>query len=164
MNVQVYEYAGNTECNEAEELERKELVTELGLDSTQQEEVITFPELSEVERRVYEILCPYKESVEKYTGYIPTRVLRIVKHHKEEFDKLEIWTDKQQDPFLIGYVKQSPFLLARWGSVLEDYNVLKEKAMVMYRTLRKAKVEAKLNNLEGDVIEYFCGRYVADYI
>lgn len=164
MNVQVYEYAGNTECNEAEELERKELVIALGLDKTQHEEVITFPELSEVERRVYDILCPYKESVEKYTGYIPTRVLRVVKQYKGHFSRLDIWTDKQQDPLLVGMVGTTTFLLARWGDVLEEFSVLKEKAIIQYRIFRKVKLETKLSGLELDVINYFQGGYVADYL
>ena len=162
MNVQVYEYTGNTECTEAEEVERRELVTELGLDITQQEEVISFPELSEVEKRVYTILCPYMESVEKYTGYIPTRVLRLVKNYKGHFSKLEIWTDKQQDPLLIGITGSTTFLLARWGDVLEEFSILKDRAILQYKTKRKAKLESKLHSVESDTMEYFLGGYVSD--
>ncbi len=127
----------------AEDPERGEkwsgLVDQLGLEGQRQlcsaspTSPIPFPVMNKEMVRVYETLCPAKRIVKDYNKTtIPIRVLEIAGFcvMKEYFGKIEVWyDDKEPDPILVGCDDEDKYILARWAAEIEEYDVLKKKAL-----------------------------------
>lgn len=97
--------------------------------------------MTKEEFAVYKMLLPERDEISKYdAGPIPLRVLQVGAHAKEvlEVGTLVIWHQGvgKDDPLLtlrIGeHYNGKYYLLARWGEVLEEFNVLFEKAAKLY--------------------------------
>lgn len=92
---------------------------------------------------VYAELCPKTVEVSKYAdGPIPLRVLQVIAHARTIplFKFLQVWcpaTPREPDPVLVGVdvahdwmrTPSKSYLLARWGDVLETFEVLMARAV-----------------------------------
>lgn len=132
---------------------------------------IPFEYMNTVSERVYETLCPKKESYKTYhKTAIPLEVLSLIALAEKEqyFEKIEIWyDDKTPDPLAVGYVKEGTYSfkkysIARWGDVLKPFEALKEKAIEVYRnssliSLKKklSETQNKLENVDVNTAMYF---------
>lgn len=157
MITETYENC-NEEMVEAEEMERRELLEKIGLEI--ETVPVHFPEITPGDTRVWEVILPFKTSIDRYKGYIPTKVLRVYEHHRVEFEDVEIWSDRDNDPLLVGKIKNAIFMLARWGKEIEKFEVVKERAKEVWKRKRKAKIEMLMSALEHDVEAHFVGEYV----
>lgn len=107
---------------------------------------------------VYSTLCPEKQKLEDYDGSpIPFRVLEIIKHAKQfEFLLFEVWSmpAQQKDPVLVAYTEdgwdKKPYILARWGEVLDNFQKLTDKACEMLRAVAKSSVVKARVQLSND--------------
>lgn len=192
MLVETYEVDETTEDDtELEALkadnESLHLIDKLGLDgqtalvckdeTTGLKTRIPYQEMSSEELRVYECLFPQKTLVTEYRhGIIPLRVLQVIAHAKEMFEEVYVYHKKMvdPDPVLVGMVakedgetKQRLFLLARWGSALDNFQILlkqaQEKLKVKWlRDLAKKKqeCEAFAGAIDAKIDEWFEGDYV----
>lgn len=110
------------------------------------------------EQRVFAVLCPLRTPIERYgDGAVPLRVLQVAAHAKPMFKRLEVWhpaSAEIKDPVLVG-IRQHPerswqtqeFILARWGSVLEPFEMLRAQAFELLR----AKTASALSRAEAEV-------------
>jgi len=144
------------ECSE----EVKNLVEEMNLKGQQnfiQEikdkegvQVVPYRKMTKDEEFVYKQLCPEVSDFEAYSESImPIRVLQIAAHcyQTEFFDEgLRVWHRANadiKDPVLVGLRKASngytteQFILARWGEELEEFSILKDKAIEVWREATK---------------------------
>jgi hypothetical protein len=145
------------ECTEtaAEPIEASEeaiaLIESLGLDG--QRTLIATPEnnpttrmpyreITKEEMFVYGVLCPTKSKLKDYKATpIPLRVLQIAAHAQSlnEFETLEVWDRDSvlvKDPVLVGLRpnkqwswQKDTYILARWGTELETFHVLLQRAL-----------------------------------
>lgn len=159
MIVEVYEQQQTEEEAEAENEERRELIQALGL-KVKEIPAIPFPEMSESDARIWSEILPFQANVVDYTGYIPTKVLRTFKAFRDEFDKIQIWSDRAGDPILVGIKSSNKFLMARWGEALESFELLKEKAVAMWKAKRKADCERFIASIDRDALQHFSGHWV----
>lgn len=132
---------------------------------------IPFEHMNTVGERVYETLCPKKETYKMYhKTAIPLEVLSLIALSEKEgyFEKIEVWyDDKTPDPIAVGYVKEGAYsykkyAIARWGDVLKPFDELKEKAISVYRnssllSLKKKlqETQSKLENVDLNTQLYF---------
>jgi len=187
MQVETYEEievdaeTGTPECDE----EAARLIAELGL--TGQQELLckdkdgktsrnVYPMLTAEQMFVFSQLFPQKTSVERYkAGPIPVRVLQVVAHGRELFEKVEVWhkesTDVElKDPLLIGcigdYDFQSHykrFILARWGEALVPYSELVEIAAKRYREKFVAACQAAIAAVTHAPVHSLCsGKFTTE--
>ena len=119
--------------------------------------------------RVYEMLCPRKESYTTYkASTLPTEVLEEIHRCKENawFPIIAVWyDDKSPDPFLIGYDSKKfdadKFLIARWGDEQLPFEQLLEKAIHRFREVYGRALdrlildcEFRKQDIEGEISEY----------
>jgi hypothetical protein len=132
---------------------------------------VPFECMNEVQKRVYETLCPAKENYKQYKRTaIPLEVLSLIALAEKEgyFNEIQIWYDnKTPDPIAVGLIKETDwrylyYSIAKWGDELRPFEELKEKAMQVYRntsflTLSHKVNDAKNNieNLDINVARYF---------
>jgi hypothetical protein len=167
MQIEIYETQTTIEEVEADDQERAALVTELGLTESQVERTIPFPELSQGQYRVYEQLFHAHALWGEYRGYLPTRVLRTIKMYKDEFHRVEVWSDLENDPVLVGRTKQHGeagcFLLARWGEALAPFAELRARALELWKAAHRANLTGALATLDEDALKHFNGEWVRTY-
>lgn len=163
MIVEIYELLQTEEEHQAEEQERTELIRELGLKEAEPS-VVPFPEISVSERRTYETLFPEMTDVPSYRGYLPTRVLRTYKAFREEFNRIEVWSDRANDPIMVGKKGNNVFLMARWGDAIDPLPVLREKAIMLWKERRKASLEKMSRSVDIDAVEYFSGKWIVSHV
>ncbi len=107
-------------------------------------------------------LCPQKTELKKYADSpIPIRVLQIAAHATDYFDNLVVWHPSaaaEKDPVLVGMKKpktgewrQEAFILARWGSVLEEMPALTKKALAAYRARIAAYIGRVIQRANADL-------------
>jgi len=98
---------------------------------------IPYRKMNRTEHAVYQVLCPTTFSPEEYSECpIPVRVLQVFEHAKglDFFTKFKIWAAEGQvkDPVLVAYDSDSysaePYILARWGEILDEMPALINKA------------------------------------
>jgi len=122
-------------------------------------QVVPYRKMTSDEEFVYKQLCPEFCDFEEYSESImPVRVLQIAAHCYETkfFDEgLVVWHRTNadiKDPVLVGQRKKGykteQFILARWGEELEEFSILKDKAISVWREatkslLRKAEQQIK---------------------
>ena len=164
--------------NEGKATEWSELVEKLGLEGQRQlcsaapTSPIPFPHMNKEMIRVYEVLCPSKMLIKDYNKTtIPTRVLEIAGlcFMKEYFGKIEIWyDDKAPDPIVVGCDGEDKYILARWAAEIEEYAVLRKKAIERKSREMKAKLEQSLyeartaldRGIDGETERWLAGNWV----
>lgn len=112
------------------------------------------------EHAVYKLAFPIREEISKYeTGPIPIRVLQVAAHAKELIEgTLVIWHQGagKDDPLLT--LRQGSewggkyFLLARWGDALEEFAVLRNRAIQRFALTAKAKLLACKQEIESALL------------
>lgn len=151
---------------------QKEIVTE-------EKSPVPFLWMNSVLVSTFEVLCPTKVEIEKYSKTpIPVELLEIVSLCKNEqyFDELQVWyNEKEKDPAIIGliYLKNessdwyrkhaaNKYLIGRWADVKESLDSLINRAKKIFfksETLRiKREIlsyQRKLEDLEGTIEETF---------
>lgn len=162
MQVQTFE-CEETQAETPElSAEAMSLIEELELEGQQSLNVKSgerFPyrQMDAEEAFVYGLLCPEHVEMRKYRqGPIPLRVLQVASHAKTMFDRIEIWhkvSPSVKDPVLVGMKRNpvetwrnDPFILARWGDVLEEWPALLKSAIQVWR----AKTRDGLNRLKQE--------------
>lgn len=139
-----------------------------------QEQGLAFNKLKAEEKAVYELLCPQQNTrtAEQIAGDkdIPDRIKELVEKTKDRFYKYEIWeavSSENKDPIIIGREQtkdkdgklqeswyDQQFFLGRWGEELENFLVLKEKAITqLYEPVKieLLKIQAQVNFYLADV-------------
>jgi len=117
-------------------------------------------------------LCPARTPLEAYdSDAIPLRVLSLVREVRPRFHRLEVWHPAKAnlpDPFLVG-VKTDAwnaplFLLARWGTELDEWPALERRAMELWVERRRselhqiaAQVRATIESLESTTLSVAAG-------
>lgn len=99
---------------------------------------------------VYGTLCPQRTNITKYkSGPIPLRVLQVAAHAQELFSHILVLhpkDPKEPDPVLVGVENDyqwynlgqlKPSILARWGDILEPFDVLANRAADVFRSKLK---------------------------
>lgn len=117
--------------------------------------------MTEEEIGVYSTLCPDQIEIERYNGSpMPLRVLQIAAHAKQTIPglKLEVWDKKQmfvKDPVLVGKIGGSRwssdykvYILARWGSELEAFAILRDKAIASIRERLRDEAKSLLSMID----------------
>jgi hypothetical protein len=151
---------------------------ELGLDGQlslmkEGKSPIPFECMNEVQKRVYETICPAKEDYKRYNKTaIPLEVLSLIALSEKEnyFDGIQIWyDDKSPDPIAVGMKKQEEwsfkfYPIARWADALRPFDELKKMALARYTStqtlnLKKkiAEAQQKLQDVELNSEMYFDG-------
>ena len=162
IQVETFDVKEVTETGEVDKTEETiKLIETLGLKGQQDLvrdgagglDIIPYRAITKEEQFVYRVLCPQTASVELYTGCpIPLRVLQIISHARElQMGKLEVWSAEGavKDPVLVAVDGPTTRLLARWGSELEDFGVLKLRAIRLWKSLRLAvlkRIQAEVTN------------------
>lgn len=156
-----------------------ELVDKLGLEGQRQlcsvspASPIPFPHMNKEMIRVYEVLCPAKLLIKDYNKTaIPIRVLEIAGFcmMKEYFGKIEVWyDDKAPDPIVVGCDGEDKYILARWAAEIEEYAVLREKAvkkkikeMTMKLKHEINECTSALDNVEKHTEVWLAGNWVRE--
>ena len=122
--------------------------------------------MTQIEERVYRILCPQSQKLDEYdAGPIPLRVLQVAAHAQGLFKELRVWSANSpliKDPVLVGMKKiskedwrgDSAFILARWGDVLAPFEELSVRAADSTRERYKAvagKILRQAQNFLGSI-------------
>lgn len=108
------------------------------------------------------MLCPIQIPIEKYDrSPIPLRVLQVAAYAKETgaFDRLVIYCPRNHaphsDPFLIGETGEpysaKRFLLARWGTVLDEWPAVIKSAMQKWRDETAHKLRGIITDAKNDL-------------
>lgn len=116
------------------------------------------------ESAIFGAILPRRVELAQYSdGPIPLRVLQIAAHATELFGKIVVWCPAEPhhpDPLLVGLQKEdwreTPFILARWGDVLEPLDALREKAKRIILTKLRAEIaknRAAITRFEASIEE-----------
>lgn len=127
--------------------EQLELINELGLKNQISDSgaPLIYPKVTENQSIIIKTLFSQCTELKNYdAGRIPLRVLKEIKYYKSEYPEhtLVIYHEpdlKIKDPVLLAYpsglssyyyerLSNNPTLIARWGTALESWDVLYEKA------------------------------------
>jgi hypothetical protein len=126
-----------------------------------------FRKMTAEEVFVYGQICPQKTSLREFKEEpIPVRVLQVAAYAKEldVFKELVIWhrtSPAVLDPVLVGmmvnpkrsWLDGDPFILARWGEVLEEFPALVKSALELWR----AAVSEKLATAKSEIDSALAG-------
>lgn len=175
MNVETYEIedASSDASAMANDAAAAELIEKLGLVGQQaimNKETLTrvpYRAMEAQEKAVWETLCDAHEKLEHYQAEpIPVRVLQAAAYAKETemFQRLEVWypqVAKIDDPILVGIRVEkdkrpgydwntitSFYLIARWGKSLLPFEKLREQAVAMLKTRRRAQLAKGISELQ----------------
>lgn len=147
-------------------------VAEITPESTEQK--LQFNKFKRDEHGIYQILCPSHKSfkAEQILGmkHIPERIIEVVERSRDMFYEFEIWeaeSASEKDPILLGREKtldkdgkerdrwyDEIYLLARWGQELENFDVLKKRAIESLSEpvkIELMKIKAKVDFYLSDV-------------
>lgn len=162
MKVELFttleEYVGNPEQDDAAAARALKLVEELDFEGQKglfgqdllNPKQFPFRPMRHDEQVVYSLLLPQKTDAQKYDGErIPTRVLELALTAKRcgLFKELVVWHQSAvtPDPVLVGMKQHpqwtwttTPYMIARWGEVLESFSVLTERALGLWKAKRTA--------------------------
>lgn len=183
MEVQTYEATeATTEHRDRYEIEAEaeQLIEEMDLEG-QKSLMVEDPEtdtatrtpyekMTQEQERVYGTLYPAKTDVEDYDkGPIPVRVLQIVSHGRELFDRMRVWHARTEDPdpVLVGTHDGDDFLLARWGDALAPFDDLYDRAIERKRDEWVSNAQEVMRECEafisspiGQVKKYMSGDWI----
>lgn len=164
MNIETFEIEEHDDASPQVEAEAVELIKALKLEGQESLVVkeakvplrIQYPEMTEQELVVYEALFPTKTPVQKYSaGIMPVRVLQVVAHAQEQFERVEVWHKKVRDPdpILVGWAgqqyRQKPYLLARWGEALQPFKALVDEARTVIRERWTSRLKHNIAQMQG---------------
>ena len=143
------------------------LIEQLGLTGQHQlihrdekggDKICPYRKMTADEMAVYAILCDQKTELRTYADEaIPLRILQVAAHARDFFQYLEVWHPRNadvKDPVLIGRKGQfmgEVFILARWGKVLDSFEVLKAQATKIYREKCLSEMKRIKSELEADI-------------
>jgi hypothetical protein len=177
------------EQDDAERTRAIELATELGLtnqvalhspktdDKTQIIAAFKWRLMTMSERLVYGILCPDHTPLDRFEGEpIPVRVLEVIREAKPHFERgFEIWhrSEVTKDPVLVGckpggaetWREPIRYILARWGDELEDFGILAQKALEVWKSKQRsrfAKVMAEAKRAATDIDNCDATRFLSE--
>ena len=150
------------------------MVNQLGLEGqlnlcTAKDNPIPFPLMNQSYQNVFKTLCPVAVEISKFNKMtIPLRVLALIAlcREKEYFGNLQVWDDEQDlDPIIVGCDGSDKYLIARWGDELEEFGVLRAKAIELKSQQRENQLNKsiledrqKLAVNVQDVTEFMMGR------
>lgn len=135
----------------------KSIATELGLENqlkltNGKESPVPYPYMNTVMERVYETLCPQKDTLKDYSKMpIPLDVMKQIAFSSKEhhFSRIEIWSDtKTPDPIAVG-------ILAEYYCIDRNYNKVGDK----FHSKEEAEAFKTANDLYT-VNETVNGRYL----
>ena len=119
--------------------------------------------MTDSERLVYGILCPRRTKLPQFVvEAIPVRVLEVVRDARPHFDEMEVWhkSELRPDPVLVGCKKSGEtwreptrYILARWGSELDDFGALAQKALEIWAAKNKARLSRFLEIVRATLAE-----------
>jgi hypothetical protein len=170
MAVETFEVQEITDAGCESTEEQVALVEKLGLEGQEsllrgegdEREVMPYRKLTEYERFVYKTLLPNYRKVEEYaSGPIPVRVLQVIAHARDlGMEHLYVWCPEDAndpDPLLVGGVESAgysgagAYILARWGPMLEPFEVLAQKAAKLARALLIGRLRKATTEIEADI-------------
>jgi hypothetical protein len=114
--------------------------------------------MTKEEEIVYKTLCPSQYDIKDFSECpIPIRVLQVFQYAKSlnVFTDFKIWCAgaQQKDPVLVawndGYTWNAPFILARWGDVLDNFDTMVKKTIDILKSRRIAACKKAIKQLEG---------------
>lgn len=152
------EITNKTEQEDADELERNELLSALGCDDygnhVERFRLLSrdytimlrqvMPYLQIIKNKSPNAIPQYGLDIDKFLSYIPTPVLRILKQYESSFHKIGIYHNEynQQnfelnDPFLVGQIGDNDYLLAQWGKekLIDDIELER-----LYKSLPQCRI------------------------
>jgi hypothetical protein len=117
-----------------------------------------YRQITKDESAIFSVLCPKRSRVTDYdSSPIPLRVLQVIAHAQslEFFSRIEVWdkdSPEVKDPVLVGlapanesWMPPIQYILARWGSELDEMPALRKAAIeTKRRQLRNAASEIGL--------------------
>ena len=73
-----------------------------------------------------------------------------------------IWHDSAElDPLVVGYLDRTwnaqPFLLARWGDELDNFDALRKRAIDRYTVSLRCERQKALDSVAADAVAYMHG-------
>jgi hypothetical protein len=135
---------------------------------------IPYREATKAERVIFDAVYPKCDNVETYSvGIIPVRVLQVLAHGKDLFDKVNVrYSETTQEAMVIGVdgpsYQEKWFPLARWGVSLRPIEKLREDAreaiqLDFERKLRNCldKCNMMIKGIDGLVSDRLAGNEVA---
>ena len=170
MQVETFEVQKEIDANgeTAPDIACIELIEKLGLTGQQglcttsnagEESVCPYRKMTLEEAAVYGALCPRRTDLKSYSDEpIPLRVLQVAAHATDYFKRLEVWHPTSadvKDPVLVGYAglySNEIFILARWGKVLDAFDVLKKEATKVYRDKCISEFKRLKSEIDSDML------------
>jgi len=165
---EVTEVTSDGKCDTEKKEEAQKLIIDLGLEgqegyyglSDKTSDVVPYRKMTKDEGFIYRTLCPGRCGLSDFSeSPIPLRVLQVAAHAQSlgYFTSLRVWHAENadvKDPVLVGiigdaYFAKQIYLLARWGEVLESLEVMKEKALKIWRESTKATIQEELADLSS---------------
>ena len=153
MQVQTYLINTNEEVQEAEDQERQELIQKLEIIDEESSVSAPFKEMSQGEYRCYVQVLPFSTKWKEYRGFIPTPALRLIEQFRDQFTEIYILSDNQNDPILYGKIKESMFLMAKWGNMIEPFESVKTRAKEIWKLKYKAECLEKIEVIKSKISE-----------
>ena len=167
MDIETYEVTEVCEKGSTENFEQtKEIINDLDLKGqmkfvdNETQEVHPYRKLTGQEKLVYETLLPEVTLLKDYDdSIIPLRVLQVAAHALSlgVITEIEVWHTSNadvKDPLLVGtngkgkYSSDTAYyILARWGDVLENFQVLSENARKMLVDEANAKITTVISQV-----------------
>lgn len=176
MQVETYEVSEvRAECQD-DKTELSRISSELGLDGQlkllgQGDDASTFPyrKMTIEEERVYDVLLPSTCKLANFDeSVIPLRVLQIASHAKQFKETAMLFVrycPSSPDPILFGRSQEyggDVYILARWGEVLESFEICRKKAQEKLVSIAKAKIAKAVSEVRSyeDGIEDRCASFL----
>jgi hypothetical protein len=161
MQIETYEQAETLTLTDEESAEFKRITDELGLLKQQAfigaVAVNPFRGIRTDEKRVYSELLTKREEFSRFDNEAsPLRVLKIAEMCIKNgwFRLLQVWYDDGvKDPLLVGFAGDSysePYILARWGDELENFEILRQRAVQRRVEIQRLEREKALQSVEQD--------------
>jgi hypothetical protein len=178
MQVETYEVQEVADAQVEQCEEARKLAEQLGLEGQQsfysgsaddRPRAMPYRKMTAQEALVYSTLLPSVTQLKNYSdGPIPLRVLQIAAHAAECLEQhigtttLYVWHPANadvKDPLLVACKGSNQYtteryILARWGTELEEFGILQERAkqvLIAKRQQEIAEAEVKLNAAKAAV-------------
>lgn len=182
MQVETFEISEIVDEIPEDTAECQRLIAELGIEAPQgkfyastdgaQDKGFPYRKMTAQEKVVYSILCPsHCELVSYSDGPIPLRVLQVAAYANEcgpQEGLCVIWYPNNadvKDPILLwkektGSYSYSYYILARWGEILENFNLLTKQAKEMWLATEEVKIR-KIAHEANHILDNLPARFQA---
>jgi hypothetical protein len=147
-----------------------EAMKEIGIELTNVQATIPFPQMKATDERVWSNYCPTQEKLKDITVPLPMQVVELIKTYQSTFHEFQIWSESrdQVDPILIGVAKKDKedlkYLICRWGESLKPFSEIREMVIKQWKERRRINIEKKLRDIDSDAQDYFGGQWVNDWL